>query len=62
MLAVKWICMEGIQCLLLGLLIAAILQPESAWPRFKGVSGVGASAPALKFVTFGASAPEVFWF
>lgn len=30
MLAVKWICMEGIQCLLLGLLIAAILQPENA--------------------------------
>jgi hypothetical protein len=30
MLAVKWICMEGIQCLLLGLLIAAIMQPESA--------------------------------
>ena len=30
MLAVKWICMEGIQCLLLGLLIAAILQPQSA--------------------------------
>jgi hypothetical protein len=29
MLAVKWICMEGIQCLLLGLLIAAILQPSS---------------------------------
>lgn len=29
-LAVKWMCMEGIQCLLLGLLIAAILQPKNA--------------------------------